>query len=86
MAWNIVFEPLFPLALILALALAATGLLAYSAFRRARGTPWRVAAATFLTLMLLNPTIRNEEREIVPDIAAIVVDRSQSLGNRIAPR
>ncbi len=84
MAWNIVFEPLFPLALILALALAATGLLAYSAFRRARGTPWRVAAATFLTLMLLNPTIRNEEREIVPDIAAIVVDRSQSqeIGSR----
>lgn len=84
MAWNIVFEPLFPLALILALALAAAGLLAYSAFRRARGTPWRVAAATVLTLMLLNPTIRNEEREIVPDIAAIVVDRSQSqeIGSR----
>lgn len=84
MAWNIVFEPLFPLSLILALALAATGLLAYSALRRARGTPWRVAAATFLTLMLLNPTIRNEEREMVPDIAAIVVDRSQSqeIGSR----
>jgi hypothetical protein len=84
MAWNIVFEPFFPLLLILALALATAGLLTYSAFRRARGTPWRVAAAAFLTLMLLNPTIRNEEREMVPDIAAIVVDQSQSqeIGSR----
>src|SRR5690554_230414 len=84
MAWNIVFEPLFPLVLILALALPAVALLAYSALRRARGTPWRVAATAFLVLMLLNPTIRNEEREMVPDIAAIVVDRSQSqeIGSR----
>lgn len=78
MAWNIIFEPVLPLALILALALPGAALLVYSAFRRARGAPWRTAAIALLVLMLLNPTIRNEEREVVPDVAAIVVDRSQS--------
>jgi hypothetical protein len=78
MAWNIVFEPLLPVLLIAALALPGIAALAYSAWRRARGAPWRTAALAVLVLALLNPTVREEDRETVPDVAAIVVDRSQS--------
>lgn len=78
MAWHIVFEPLAPVALILALALPGVLLLVYSAFRRARGAPLRTVALAVLVIALLNPTIRSEEREAVADVAAIIVDRSQS--------
>ena len=78
MAWHIVFEPLAPLAPILALALPGVALIVYSFYRRARGAPLRAIALAALLVVLLNPTIRSEEREAVPDIAAIVVDRSQS--------
>ncbi|MFN4353024.1 hypothetical protein [Parvibaculum sp.] len=78
MAWHIVFEPLAPVALILTLALPGVLLLVYSAFRRARGAPLRTVALAVLVIALLNPTIRSEEREAVADVAAIIVDRSQS--------
>ncbi len=78
MAWNIVFEPVLPVYLILLLAVPGIAALLYSAYRRARGAPWRTAALGILVLALLNPTVRREAREAVPDVAAIVVDRSQS--------
>jgi len=86
MAWNIVFEPLVPLLAVALLTLPAVAVLAYAAWRGARGAPWRTAALAILVLAVLNPTIRQEDREAVPDIAAIVVDRSQSqeIGNRPA--
>lgn len=79
MAWDIVFEPAFPLPLIAALGLAGIALVVYSAWRRARGTPWRLAALAITLAALLNPTMREEDRQPVPDVAAIVVDRSQSM-------
>ncbi|MDO8839985.1 MAG: hypothetical protein Q7V31_13760 [Parvibaculum sp.] len=84
MAWNIVFEPLVPLLLVVLLTLPGVAALAYAAWRGARGAPWRTAALAILVLAVLNPTIRQEDREAVPDIAAIVIDRSQSqdIGNR----
>ncbi|MDX5367356.1 MAG: hypothetical protein LPK90_13285, partial [Alphaproteobacteria bacterium] len=86
MAWNIVFEPLVPVALILTLALPGALLLVYSAFRRARGAPLRTVALAVLVIALLNPTIRSEDREAVPAVSAIIVDRSQSqdIGGRPA--
>lgn len=78
MAWHIVFEPLAPVLLILALALPGVALIVYSFYRRARGAALRAIALAVLLVTLFNPTIRSEEREAVPDIAAIVVDRSQS--------
>ncbi|MEP2862518.1 MAG: hypothetical protein ABJP27_12270, partial [Parvibaculum sp.] len=78
MAWNIVFEPLLPLWTVAIVALPGIAALVYAAFRRSRGAPWRTLAFAVLILAILNPTIRQEDRESVPDIAAIVVDRSQS--------
>ncbi|MEX2248933.1 MAG: hypothetical protein WD671_04820 [Parvibaculum sp.] len=86
MTWNIVFEPVLPLLLVIALTLPGIAALGYAAWRGARGAPLRTAALAILVLAVLNPTIRQEEREAVPDIAAIVVDRSQSqeIGRRPA--
>ncbi|MAM94319.1 hypothetical protein [Parvibaculum sp.] len=78
MAWNIVFEPLLPLWAVAIVGLPGIAALVYAAFRRSRGAPWRTFAFAVLLLALVNPTIQQEDRESVPDIAAIVVDRSQS--------
>ena len=86
MNWDIVFEPSLPPALIFSLGAAAAIVLIFSFWRRARGAPWRAGATLFLLLALLNPTIRQEDRTSVPDVAAIVVDDSQSqqIGDRPA--
>jgi len=78
-AWDIIFEPSVPPALIFALAAAGIAVIVYSAFRRARGTPWRAAALAITLVALVNPTMRQEDRQSVPDVAAIVVDRSDSM-------
>ncbi|MCE9649499.1 MAG: hypothetical protein K8R18_07735 [Parvibaculum sp.] len=78
-SWDIVFEPSLPLSLILALGLIGAAVIAYSAWRGARGTPWRTAALAVTLAALLNPTMRQEDRQAVPDVAAIVVDKSESM-------
>jgi hypothetical protein len=52
---------------------------------RARGTPLRALALAALVLALLNPAVREEDREPLSDVAVLVVDRSQSqeLANRM---
>ena len=45
---------------------------------RARGAVLRTLALICLALALLNPIIREEDREPLPDIAVLVVDRSLS--------
>ncbi|HEX7777357.1 MAG TPA: hypothetical protein VF449_12600 [Parvibaculum sp.] len=86
MSWDIVFEPSLPGALIALLAIAGILVIAYSAWRGARGTPWRTAAFAALLLTILNPTMRQEDRQPVPDVAAIVIDKSESMdiGKRTA--
>ncbi len=78
-SWDIIFEPAVPTALIFALAAAGIAVILYSGFRRARGTPWRAVALAVTLLALVNPTMRQEDRDAVPDVAAIVVDRSDSM-------
>lgn len=78
-AWDIVFEPSLPLSLIIALGLLGAAVILYSASRGARGTPWRTAALAVTITALLNPTIRQEDRQSVPDVVAIVLDKSQSM-------
>ena len=86
MNWDIVFEPSLSPVLLAALGAVAAIVLIFSFWRRARGAPWRAGAVIFLLLALLNPTIRQEDRTSVPDVAAIVVDDSQSqqIGDRPA--
>ncbi|HEY7763397.1 MAG TPA: hypothetical protein VIB38_00280 [Aestuariivirgaceae bacterium] len=54
-------------------------------FARARGAILRSLALAALALALLNPVVRDEDREPLTDIAVVVVDQSlsQTIGKRI---
>jgi len=80
------FAPLIPTELLLGLAIIPTLLLVYGLWRRARGSLWRAAVSLVLLLALGNPVARQEDREVLPDIALVVVDESpsQGIGNRQA--
>lgn len=84
MNWTIEFSPLLPVPALAALALAGLALLVLLVWRRTRGTSLRAVALALLLLALLNPTLRQEERESLADIAVVAVDESAS--QRIAGR
>jgi hypothetical protein len=84
MQYSVVFAPLIP-SLMLWIALAAAvvaGLLALVT-RGVRGL-LRVAALALLLLALANPSFTREQREPLPSVAAVVVDKSpsQNFGDR----
>src|SRR5919199_1969410 len=78
--------PLLPWAVLA--AFGGLGLLAVlpGLIRRRRGAWLRLAALALLLLALLNPLLRQEDRERLPGVVAVVLDRSpsQSLGDREA--
>jgi hypothetical protein len=78
-SWDIIFDPSLPTWLIIAFGAIGLCVIAYAAWRGARGTAWR-AATLFITLIAtLNPTVQQEDRDAVPDIAVIVLDKSLSM-------
>ena len=84
--WSIDFAPLLPLplygaAIVLALVLVATLFL-----RRTRGAAFRALALVAMMAALANPTLREEQRENLGNIAIAVIDEStsQSLAERPA--
>jgi hypothetical protein len=84
MGWNATFDPLLPWGLIAGLGGAGLVLLAAMAYARTRGLLLRAVALALLVLALTNPSIRNEARDRLNDIAVVVVDRSlsQEAGDR----
>jgi hypothetical protein len=78
MSWSIEFAPLVPLPLIWAAAIVAAILVAVLLVRRSRGALWRAAALAALIAALMNPTLREEERESLANIALVVMDESTS--------
>jgi hypothetical protein len=84
MGWTVSFAPVLGWPLIAVLAAIGLCLMAVSAYARARGWPLRSLALALLLLALANPSIRNEQREALSDIAVVVIDRSlsQQGGNR----
>ncbi|HTU00113.1 MAG TPA: hypothetical protein VMF58_18835 [Rhizomicrobium sp.] len=86
MATTVDFAPFVPMTFLWALIGASILLTGYAFFRQARGAWARglVFAATILALA--NPLLVHEKREPLKDVAAIVIDRSQSMGieNRTA--
>ncbi len=73
------FEPLLPIWLIAALGVVALLVVALAAFRRARGTIWRLAGFAILLLWLAGPRLVQESRDNLPDIGLLVVDQSASM-------
>jgi hypothetical protein len=86
MNWSIDFAPVLPAAVLWAGAAVALVLVGYLIVRGARGAFLRALALAALILALANPTLREEQRESLTNIAIVVVDESasQTLGDRKA--
>src|ERR1700761_4727136 len=84
MNYGIAFTPLVP-PLVLWLALGAIVVIAAGLLLgRSRGAAIRVAAPALIALALANPSFTREDREPLPSVAAVVVDKSpsQNFGDR----
>ena len=80
------FDPQLPLALIAALAIVAVLITAYGFAMRARGAWARALAFAILIFALCGPMLVHENHAPLPDVVAVVMDRSQSMniGDRTA--
>lgn len=77
--YSIAVAPLLPWAAIAAFVVVALLLLAFGAWRRARGLLWRLSALVVLLLILANPSLVQEERQPQRDVAVVVMDDSPSM-------
>lgn len=78
MALDIVFAPHVSDTILFALIAVSAALVGASLILRAPGSPWRALAMSSAILVLANPSIVEEERKALPDVAVIVADQSQS--------
>ena len=79
MNWELVTTPLLDSEWLLLLTVLSGILISYAAWQRAPGSPYRALVMAGLLTLLLNPTLREEEREPIEDIAVILMDRSDSM-------
>jgi len=83
-SWSIDFSPMLPGPLLWVGVVLAAVLVAMLLVRRSRGALLRALSLAALLLALANPTLRQEERESLANIAIVVVD--ESLSQSIAGR
>src|SRR5712691_5657711 len=83
-AYTLATAPLLPWLAIAVLTAAALLVLALGIWRRARGIFWRGAALAMLLLILVNPSLVEEKRSPLRDVAIVIVDESpsQNIGDR----
>jgi hypothetical protein len=84
--YSIAWAPLLPWPLIAMAGIVSLLVLSFGAWRRARGTLWRLAALAIVLLALANPSLIEEQRQPQKDVALIVrdVSASQAIGDRQA--
>jgi hypothetical protein len=82
---RISFDPAFPWWVLALVAVIAAGLLALAFWRRSGGAVWRLLAIAAALLALANPSLIQEQRAPIPDVALVVVDQSisQRIGQRV---
>jgi hypothetical protein len=78
MSWSIEFLPFVPWPVLWALAAGGAVLLALLFWRSRRGATFRLLSYALLLLALANPHLKQEDREPLNDVLAVVVDDSQS--------
>ncbi|MEW5963152.1 MAG: hypothetical protein AB1749_06270 [Pseudomonadota bacterium] len=78
MSWGIDFAPMLPAPVFWSAALLAAVLVLVLLLRRSRGATLRTLALAALVAALANPTLREETRESLANIAVVVVDESAS--------
>lgn len=83
---TLALSPLLPWAVLLPLFAVAALVVVLGLVRRARGMALRTLALLVLALALVNPSLLNEKREPIKDVAVVVVDGSpsQNVGDRRA--
>lgn len=86
MVTDILFDPLVPLEWIAGLGVMFALFLVLALWRGLSGWPLRTLAALVVFAALLNPSVRQEDREPLKDIVLIVTDQtaSQSISDRPA--
>jgi hypothetical protein len=84
MSWSIDISPMLPGPLFWAAVAVAVLLVVALLARRTRGAVMRAVALAALLAALANPTLRQEERESLANIAVVVTDEStsQTIGGR----
>ncbi|GIK99623.1 MAG: membrane protein [Alphaproteobacteria bacterium] len=83
-ALTIDLAPLLPWPVVAVLGGLAAVLVLYALLRRARGAVWRAIPAAVLVTALLNPSLIEERRDPLTDVAVLLVDDSPS--QRLAGR
>src|SRR5512138_363822 len=78
MTYGIAFDPLIPLPFLIAAALVTVIVAVLPFITRARGAVVRALALLLGLLALANPSLTREDREPLPVVAAVVIDRSAS--------
>jgi len=76
--WSLDFAPLVPWPLLWAAVVVGAALVALMAYRRQRGAAFRALALASVLGALANPSLREETRESLSNIAIVVVDQSTS--------
>jgi len=82
--WSLDFAPMLPLPIYWAAVAVAAILITLLLLRRSRGVLLRALALSAVIFALANPTLRQEERENLGNIAIVIVDErtSQTLSTR----
>jgi hypothetical protein len=75
---DIQFDPLLPWQILLPMMVLAAALLALAFWRRSGAAGWRALALTVGFLALLNPSVIEEQRRPLQDVALVIADRSPS--------
>lgn len=78
MLWPVSFDPLIPLAVLIAAGAVALVVVAISALLGLRAWWLRALALALLILALAGPAVEREDREPLSSVVALVVDNSQS--------
>jgi len=77
-SWSVDFAPMVPTLVFAVGAVLGLGLVVLLAVQRSRGAFLRALSLALLLLALANPTLRQEERESLANIALVVIDESTS--------
>jgi len=78
MSWSVEFLPFVPWSVLWALAAVGAVLLALLFWRSRRGAILRLLSYALLLLAIANPQLKQEDREPLSDVLAVVIDDSQS--------
>jgi hypothetical protein len=78
MSWSVEFLPFVPWSVLWALGAAGAVLLGLLFWRSRRGAILRALSYALLLLAIANPHLKQEDREPLSDVLAVVIDDSQS--------